>query len=188
MDVGDRTVKAPPVRLKLLTDGRFLCVEVTNLGGTASFSGIIQPGRGTASAALAKTALWHHSTEAQLRIETGQSAIFRVAQRDRPPSAHEDDDRKRVHPEGPQAWRMCFLKRGVGASLERICAVTGRDPSSEHDDGVVLTVMSDPPLQAHTAVKSISLEGDRAIDLDTSDEFRVIDSPRHYHARDPRTL
>ena len=174
---------SPRAQLRVFTDGRFLCVEVTNLGTAASFAGIVQPGRGTASAAMAKTALWHHSTDAECRIETGQSATLRIAQRDRPPSAHEDEDRKRVHPEGPQAWRMCFLKRGVGGSLERICAVTRRDGSSEHDDGVVLTVMSDPPLHGQTAVVSVSLEGDRAIDLDTSDEFRVLDSPRHYHVK-----
>ena len=174
---------APAVRLKVVADGRFLCIEVTNLGAPASFNGIIQPGRGTASAALGKAALWHGSVAAECRIATGQSAVLRIAQRDRPPANYEDGDRKRIHPEGPQAWRMCYLKKGVGASLERICAVTGRDPSSEHDDGVVLTVMSDLPLLSHTAVKSISLEGDRAIDLDTNDEFRVLDSPRHYHAK-----
>jgi hypothetical protein len=181
-------MSGPRPQLKLTTEGRFLCVAVTNLGAPAMFSGIVQPGRGTASAALAKPALWHHSTDAECRIETGQSASFRIAQRDRPAGSHEDDDRKRVHPEGPQAWRMCFLKRGIGSSLDRICAVIGRDTSSEHNDGVVLTVMSDPPLPGHTIVKSISLEGDVAIDLDTGDQFRVLDSPRHYHARDPRTL
>jgi hypothetical protein len=170
-------------RLKVVTDGRFLCVELTNVGEPAVFTGIVQPGRGTASAAVARTALWHHSTDSQCRLETGQAATFRVAQRDRPSSAHEDDDRKRVHPEGPQAWRMCFLKKGVAASLDRICAVTRRDPSSEHDDGVVLTVMSEPPFPSGTVVKSISLEGDLAIDLDTGEEFRVLDSPRHYHSK-----
>ena len=179
---------APAARLKVVADGRFLCVEVTNLGAAAAFNGIIQPGRGTASAAMAKPALWHNSIAAEHRIETGQSAVLRIAQRDRAPAGHEDDDRKRVHPEGPQAWRMCYLKKGIGAGLERVCAVTRRDPSFEHDDGVVLTVMSDPPLQGHAAVKSISLEGERAIDLDTNDEFRVLDSPRHYHSKTPGSL
>jgi hypothetical protein len=176
-------MSSPRAQATVRTDGRFLCVEVTNTGAPAAFTAIIQPGRGTASAAMAKTALWHHTNDAESRIETGQSATFRVAQRDRPPSATEDDDRKRVHPEGPQAWRMIYVKKGAGASLERICAVTRRDSAPEHDDGVVLTVMSDPPLHGHTAVKSISLDGDRAIDLDTNDEFRVLDSPRHYHSK-----
>ena len=173
----------PRAQLKVVTDGRFLCVEVINHGAPATFSGIIQPGRGTASAAMAKTALWHRSTDADCRIETGKSAIFRVAQRDRAPAAHEDDDRKHTHPEGPQAWRMCFLKRGIGASLERICPVSHRAESDE--DGVVLTVMSDPPLDGRTAVKSISLHGDLATDLDNHDQFRVLDSPRHYHSKIP---
>jgi hypothetical protein len=173
---------APSARLRVVADGRFLCVEVTNLGAAATFSGIVQPGRGTASAAVARPALWSDTTESDRRIETGQSASFRIAQRDRPPADHEDDDRKHVHPEGSQAWRMCFLKKGIGAALERICPVVRRDGSPE-DDGVVLTVMSDPPLPGRTIVKSVSLEGALAIDADTGDELRVLDSPRHYHAK-----
>lgn len=168
--------------LKVVTDGRFLCLQVTNLGAAASFSGLVQPGRGTASAALAKPALWHHATEAECRIETGQSALVRIAQRDRPPSAAEDDDRKHLHPEGPQAWRLCYLRRGIGASLERVCPVSPRVPSLE-DDGIVVTVMAEPPLANRTAVKRISLHGDVATDLDTNRQFRVLDSPRHYHAK-----
>src|SRR5215210_4503024 len=103
----------PAARLRVVAEGRFLCVEVTNAGAAASFNGIVQPGRGTASAAMAKPALWQDGTAAERRIETGQSAILRIAQRDRPPAAHENDDRKRVHPEGPQAWRMCYLKQGI---------------------------------------------------------------------------
>jgi hypothetical protein len=171
----------PRAALKVLTDGRFLCVEVINHGAPATFSGIIQPGRGTASAAVARPALWHHSTDAECRIETGQSAIFRVAQRDRAPSPTEDDDRTHVHPEGPQAWRMCYLKKRIGSGLERICAVAHRRESEE--DGVVLTVMSDPPLDGRAAMKSISLHADLATDLDNHDQFRVLDSPRHYHAK-----
>jgi len=171
---------APRAQLTVVADGRFLCVEVTNLGAAATFSGIVQPGRGTASAAIAKTALWHHTNDAECLIETGQSARIRIALRDRPPAATEDDDRKHVHPEGPQAWRLCYLKRGVGASQERICPVTRRQGSSELD-GVVLTVMSDPPLPGRTAVRSVSLEGARAI-ADSGEEFGVDDSPRHYHA------
>jgi len=173
--------ESPRVTLKVLTDGRFLCVEVINHGAAATFSGVIQPGRGTASAAMAKTALWHHTTSADCRIDSGASAMLRLAQRDRPPSAHEDDDHARVHPEGPQAWRMCFLKKGIGAALERICPVAHRGESN--DDGVMLTIVSDPPLDGRTAVKSISLLGDLATDLDNHDQFRVLDSPRHYHAR-----
>lgn len=180
-------MSAPRAQLRVTADGRFLCVEVTNLGAAATFSGIVQPGRGSASAAIARPALWHEATAADRRIETGQSALLRVAQRDRPPADHEDDDRKHVHPEGPQAWRMCYLKAG-GTGLERICPVARRDASPEHDDGVVLTVMSEPPMQGRTVVKSISLDGARAIDPDTHEEFRVLDSPRHYHAKDPRTL
>lgn len=173
---------SPRASLKVVTDGRFLCVAITNLGAPATFSGIVQPGRGSASAAFARPALWHDSTAAERRIESGQSATFRIAQRDRPPAEHEDDDRKHVHPEGPQAWRMCYVKKGIGASLERVCPVTMRDGSTEHD-GVVLTVMADPPLEGRTAVKGVTLEGNRAIDLDTNEEFRVLDSPRHYHAK-----
>jgi hypothetical protein len=172
---------SPCAVLKVVTDGRFLCVEVINHGASATFSGVIQPGRGTASAAVAKPALWRHSTDGECRIDTGQSAILRVAQRDRAPSPTEDDDRKHVHPEGPQAWRMCYLKKGIGAALERICPVEHRSESD--DDGVVLTVMSDPPLEGRAEVKSISLRGDLATDLDNHDQFRVLDSPRHYHAK-----
>ena len=172
----------PRAQLTVRTDGRFLCVDVTNTGAPATFSGLVQPGRGTASAAVARTALWSDSTAADRRIDTGQSATIRIAQRDRPPADHEDDDRKHVHPEGPQAWRMCFLKKGVGASLERICPVAHRTESTEHD-GVVLTVVSDPPLQGRTAVKSVWLDGAVAADADTGDQFRVVDSPRHYHAK-----
>jgi hypothetical protein len=164
-----------------VTDGRFLCVEVTNLGAPATFSGIVQPGRGTASAAIAKTALWHHHAEAGCRLDTGQSATFRIAQRDRPPASNEDDDRRHAHPEGPRAWRMCYLKPGVGAALERVCPVHRRDGSTELD-GVVLTVTSDPPLKGRTAVKSVSFEGEAAIDPDTNTTLSVEDSPRHYHA------
>lgn len=82
---------------------------------------------------------------------------------------------------------MCYLKAG-GSSLERICPVVRRDAWPEHDDGVVLSVMSDPPMPDRAVVKSISLDGARAIDSDTHDEFRVLASPRHYHARVPRTL
>lgn len=71
------TPNRPRAVLKVLTDGRFLCVEVINHGASATFSGVIQPGRGTASAAVAKPALWHHSTEGECRIDTGQSAIRR---------------------------------------------------------------------------------------------------------------
>jgi hypothetical protein len=173
---------APRAQLTVTTDGRFLCVEVMNLGAAATFSGVVQPGRGTASAAVARPALWSDATVSERIIESGQSATFRVAQRDRPAADHEDDDRKHAHPEGPQAWRMCFLKKGIGAAVERICPVVRRDGSSEHD-GVVLTVVSDPPLQGRAIVKSISLEGALAIDADTGNEFRVLDSPRHYHAK-----
>lgn len=172
---------SPRAALKVLADGRFLCVEVINYGAPATFFGIIQPGRGTASAAVAKPALWQHATDPECRIETGKSAIIRIAQRDRAPSPVEDDDRKHTHPEGTQAWRMCYLKKGIGAGLERICPVTHRSESDE--DGVVLTVMSDPPLEGRAEVKSISLHGDLATDLDNHDQFRVLDSPRHYHAK-----
>jgi hypothetical protein len=175
--------EVPRAKLKVVTDGRFLCVEVTNLGTAATFSGIVQPGRGSASAAIARPALWHDAATGERRLETGQSATIRVAQRDRPPAGHEDDDRRHVHPEGSQAWRMCYFKHG-GAALERICPVVRRDASPEHDDGVVLTVVADPAMQDRTVVKSVSLDGARAIDLDTRDEFRVLDSPRHYHAKD----
>jgi hypothetical protein len=171
---------SPRVALKVLVDGRFLSVEVTNHGPRAAFSGIVQPGRGTASAGMAKPALWRHSTDAECVIETGQSAVFRLAQRDRPPSAAESDDRKHLHPEGPQAWRMCYLQKGIGGSLDRICPVVSRAESDE--DGIVLTVISDS-LEGRTMVKEISLHGDLATDLDTFDRFRVLDSPRHYHAK-----
>jgi hypothetical protein len=172
----------PRVELKVVSDGRFLCIEVTNSGAPASFSGIIQPGRGTASAANARTALWHHSIDAECRIDTGQSAKFRVALRDRPPTSTEDDNLTNAHPEGPQAWRLCFLKRGIGAASERICPVSRRHTSGDND-GVVLTVMSDPPLRGRTVTKCVSIEGGRAFDADTNEEFRVDDSPRHYHAK-----
>lgn len=168
-------------QLKVVTDGRFLCVEVTNVGAPAKFSGIVQPGRGTASAAYARAALWHGSTDGECNLETNQSALIRVAQRDRAPAASEDDDDAHTHPEGPQSWRMCFLKKGVGAALERIGPVRRRD-SSEHF-GVVLTVIADPPMAPRSIVKSIELDGERAIDADTADEFQVLDSPRHYHTK-----
>lgn len=170
------------VQLKVSVDGRFLCVEVTNLGAPATFTGVVQPGRGTASAAVARTALWQDTTDSERTIDTGQRAVLRLAQRDRPPADHEDDDHGHGHPEGTQAWRMCFLKKGVGASLERICPVVRREGSSEHD-GVVLTLMADPPLPGRTIIKSIELEGAIAIDTDTGGQFRVVDSPRHYHLK-----
>lgn len=89
---------SPRAQFAVVADGRFLCVEITNLGAPATFSGIVQPGRGTASAAIAKPALWHHTTDAECRIDTGRSARFRIALRDRPPGANEDDDRKHLHP------------------------------------------------------------------------------------------
>lgn len=174
---------APRAQLKVVTDGRFLCVEVINHGAAAAFTGIVQPGRGTASAAFAKPAVWHDATTAERRIETGASALLRIAQRDRAPLATEDDDHGHMHPDGSQAWRMCYLKKGIGASLERICPVIPRNESDE--DGVVLTVMSDPSLDGRTATKSISLRGDLATDLDNHDQFRVLDSPRHYHSKIP---
>ena len=76
---------------------------------------------------------------------------------------------------------MCYLRKGIGASLERICHVVGRDGLSE-DHGVVLTVVSTPTLQGRSAVKTLSLDGNSAIDADNGDEFRVLDSPRHYHS------
>jgi hypothetical protein len=173
---------APRAELKVVTDGRYICVEVTNTGAPAIFSGIVQPFRGTASAANARPALWHHTTSAECRIDSGQSFTFRIAQRDRRPTAGEDDDRKHVHPEGPQAWRMCYLKPGVGAAIERCCPVNRRDGASEHD-GVVITVVADPPLIGRTAVKSVALDGELATDTDTGEQFRVLDSPRHYHAK-----
>jgi hypothetical protein len=166
-------------QLRVRSDGRYLCVEVTNLGDAATFSGIVQPGRGTASAAIAKTALWHDTIDGDRRLESGQTAVLRVAQRDRAAAAGEDDDRAHRHPEGPQSWRLCFLKKGIGAALERICPVVQRDGSPEQD-GVVLTVMADPPLANRTLVKSVSLEGGVAIDSETGEQFRVLDSPRHY--------
>jgi hypothetical protein len=174
-------ISTPVAQLKIVTDGRFICIEVTNLGAPATFSGIVQPGRGTASAAVARTALWHRATTDECRIETGQSATFRIAQRDRPANPDEVDDRSRPHPEGPQAWRMCYLKKGIGASLERVCPVNRRDGSCEHD-GIVLTVMAEPALPGRTAVKTVSLDGERAMDEENGDEFRVLDSPRHYHS------
>lgn len=175
---------SPRARLTVRTDGRYLCVEVTNTGAAATFSGIVQPGRGTASAAVAKPALWQDSLTAERRLDNGESATLRIAQRDRPPLPSEDDDKKHQHPEGSQAWRMCFLKKSVGAALERICPVVRRDGSSEHD-GVVLAVISDPPMQNRTIVKSMTLDGTLAIDADTGDKFRVLDSPRHYHSKYP---
>lgn len=166
------------LQLQVETDGRFLCVRVTNHGEAATLSGVVQPGRGTASAAVARTALWHDVFDAERRIDSGQSAVFRIAQRDRPPTVTEDDDRKHEHPEGPQAWRLCFLKKGIGASLERVCPVIRRDESSA-DDGVVLTVVSG---SGRTLVKSVSFDGALAIDADTREQFRVLDSPRHYHS------
>ena len=174
-----RVTATKPI-LKLTTDGRFLCVEITNPGAPALFSAVIQPGRGTASAAIARTALWHHGGAAEMRIETNASALIRLAQRDRPPSANEDDDPKHTHPEGPPSWRMCFLRSGGGAALERVCPIMRRDGSSEHD-GVILTLTCDT--LDRPIVKSIELEGDRAIDADTGAECRVLDSPRHYHLK-----
>jgi hypothetical protein len=165
-------------QLTVKTDGRYLCVEVTNLGPPETFSAIVQPGRGTASAALARTALWHDSTEADRQLATGESATVRLAHRDRPPGEHEDDDSKHVHPEGPQAWRMWFLRRGVGASVERVCPVVPRDGSPGHD-GITLTVMCDRRM----IVKSLLLEGDVAVDADGGQQFRVMDSSRHYHLK-----
>lgn len=165
-------------QLQVETDGRFLCIRVTNRGEPDTFSGVVQPGRGTASAAIARTALWHEVFDAERRIDTGQSAVFRIAQRDRPPLASEDDDHQHLHPEGPQAWRLCFLKKGIGASLERVCPVIRRDESSEHD-GVVLTVISG---SGRAVVKSVLFNGELAIDADTQEQFRVLDSARHYHA------
>jgi hypothetical protein len=173
---------SPRAQLKIVTDGRFLCIEVTNTGEAASFYGVVQPGRGTASAAISKKALWHDTTDAERRIDTGQSALIRIAQRDRPPTAAEDDDRTHLHPEGPQAWRMCFLKKGIGAALERVCPVARRGGSRELD-GVVLTLMSEPPLHGRSAATCVSFEGEKAIDPDSGDEFVVDDSPRHYHAK-----
>lgn len=164
------------VALTVTTDGRYLCVQVTNQGPPETFSGIVQPGRGTASAAIAKAALWHDSTEAERHLGTGESALIRLAHRDRPPSALEDDDRQHVHPEGSQAWRMWFLKRGIGASVERLCAVVPHSGSHDHD-GITLTVMCDRRM----TVKSLQIEGDVAVDADSGEPHRVPDSSRHYH-------
>lgn len=165
-------------QLTVKTDGRYLCVEVTNLGAPETYSAIVQPGRGTASAAAARTALWHDSAEADRRLATGESATIRLAHRDRPPSDHEDDDATHVHPEGPQAWRMWFLKRGVGPSVERACSVAPRDGSTS-PDGIALTVMCDRKM----TVKNLQLEGEVAIDPDTGEQYRVLDSSRHYHLK-----
>lgn len=172
---------AKPI-LRVTTDGRFLCVEVTNPGPPANFSGVVQPGRGTASAAIARPALWHQWNTAELRLDTNQSELIRLAQRDRPPTADEDDDKRHTHPEGPQSWRMCHYRKGAGHAIERICPVVRRDGSPEHD-GVVLTLMWDQSATGVSVVKSIELEGDRAIDADSGAEFRVLDSPRHYHSK-----
>ena len=166
------------VLLTVRTDGRFLCVDVTNQGPSESFSAIVQPGRGTASAAIAKTALWHDSTEPDRPLATGESATIRLAHRDHPPTELEDDDRKHVHPEGPQAWRMWFLKRGIGAASERLCGVVRRLGSQEHD-GITLTVMCDRKM----TVKGLSLDGDVATDADSGEQYRVEDSSRHYHLK-----
>lgn len=165
-------------RLAVTTDGRYLCVEVTNLGPPETFSAIVQPGRGTASAAIARTALWHDAPEAERQLGTGESATIRIAHRDRPPTDLEDDDRRHIHPEGSQAWRMWFLKRGVGPSVERVCAVTPRDGAAA-DDGITVTVMID----RRVMVKSVEFKGDVAIDTDTGQEYRVDDSSRHYHRK-----
>jgi hypothetical protein len=165
-------------QLTVKTDGRYLCVEVTNLGPPETFSAIIQPGRGTASAALARTALWHDSTDPDRFLATGESATIRVAHRDRPPTALEDDDHAHVHPEGSQAWRMWFLKRGIGASVERVCPVVPREGSETHD-GIALTVMCDRRM----IVKSLQFEGDAAIDADDGHQYQVLDSSRHYHLK-----
>ena len=63
---------------------------------------------------------------------------------------------------------MCFLKAG-GTALERVCPVVRHDSSPEHDDGVVLTVMSDPPMHDRSAVKNISLDGTRRVELEIAD-------------------
>lgn len=167
--------------LTLKAEGRFLLVEVTNTGTPATFSGIVQPGRGTASAAIMRTALWHHTADANVHLATNQSASIRLAQRDRPPTDREDD-RRHDHPEGSQAWRMCFLKRGAGAALERVCPVQQRSSYADLD-GVVLTLMADPPLPGRTVAKTVSFEGNAAVDPDTGTIFHVDDSPRHYHAK-----
>ncbi len=166
------------VQLTVKTDGKYLCAEVTNLGPPASFSAIVQPGRGTASAALAKTALWHDSNDADRQLATGESATLRLVHRDRPPTGLEDDDRKHVHPEGTQAWRMWFLKRGIGPAVERLCPVTAREGSGEYD-GITVTVMCDRRM----TVKALVLEGEVAIDPDSGQQFRVPDSSRHYHLK-----
>lgn len=166
------------VQLTVKTDGRYLCVEVTNLGAPETFSAIIQPGRGTASAAIAKTALWHDSTDADRRLAAHESATIRLAHRDRPPAPEEDDDRGHTHPEGTQAWRMWFLKRGIGAAVERLCAVVPRDGSGELD-GITLTVMCDRRM----TVKSLQFDGDTAVDADTGARYHVADSARHYHLK-----
>jgi hypothetical protein len=163
--------------LTVVSEGRFLCVQVTNLGAPAMFSAVVQPGRGTASAAVAKTALWHDSTNTERHLETGQSALIRIAQRDRPPTADEHDDQALRHPEGTQAWRMCFLRPGA-AAVERLCPVVRRDGSPELD-GIVLTVVSDRQMK----VRTVSLEGDVATDELSQRQYRVLDSPRHYHGR-----
>jgi hypothetical protein len=165
-------------QLTVKTDGRYLCVEVTNLGPPDTFSAIVQPGRGTASAAIARTALWHDSSDADRQLATGESATLRIAHRDRPPTEQEDDDRKHEHPEGSQAWRMWYLKRGVGPSVERACAVVPRDGKPEHD-GIIVTVMIDRRM----IVKNLLLEGDVAIDADTGQQYQLPDSSRHYHLK-----
>lgn len=71
-----------------------------------------------------------------------------------------------------------YLKRGIGPSVERACAVVPRDGSPEHD-GITVTVMIDRRM----LVKSLLLEGDVAIDTDTAEQFRVLDSSRHYHLK-----
>lgn len=165
-------------QLTIKIDGRYLCVEVKNLGEPETFSAIIQPGRGTASAAMARTALWHDSIDADRYLATGESATIRLAHRDRPPTEQEDDDHAHVHPEGSQAWRMWFLKRGVGPSVERVCPVVPRDGSSTHD-GIALTVMCDRRM----IVKNLQFEGDVAMDADSGEQHRVLDSSRHYHLK-----
>jgi len=164
--------------LTVKTDGRYLCVQVTNVGAPDTFSAIVQPGRGTASAALARTALWHDSTDAERHLANGESATIRLAHRDRPPAEHEDDDQAHAHPEGPQAWRMWFLKRGIGAASERVCNVVARDGATE-DEGITLTVMCDRLM----VVKNLRLEGDVAVDEDSGQQYRVADSSRHYHSK-----
>jgi hypothetical protein len=171
----------PGADLKIVADGRFLHIYVTNLGAKATFRGRIQPGRGTASAAIQQKALWDHEvTTETCTLATGQSARFRVVCRDRPPTSEENGAAGNGHPDGARSWRMCYLRKGVGESTERVCPVT--QPVHHDTHGIVLTLLAEPERPGDPPTKTIHFDGEKAFDPDSREDFTIDDTGRHYPA------